>query len=95
MSRNELIVLKNWLKENLQKGFIQPSSSPAASPVLLVKKPGRGLRFCVDYQARNNISVKNRYPLHLTEEFLNNLRGMKYEATSPSLMLCPHSTASE
>ncbi|KAG0153515.1 hypothetical protein PDIDSM_2168 [Penicillium digitatum] len=55
-----------------------PSSSPAASPVLFVKKPGGGLRFCVDYRALNAITVKDRYPLPLTKETLNNLKGMKF-----------------
>ena len=78
MSREELKALKEWLEENLQKGFIRPSSSPAASPVLFVKKPDGGLRFCVDYRGLNNISVKDRYPLPLVKESLNNLKGMKY-----------------
>jgi hypothetical protein len=78
MSRNELIALKGWLEENLRKGFIRPSSSPAASPVLFVKKADGGLRFCVDYRGLNNISVKDRYPLPLIKESLNNLKGMKY-----------------
>jgi hypothetical protein len=78
MSRNELKALKKWLEENLRKGFIRPSSSPAASPILFVKKPGGGLRFCVDYRALNAISAKDRYPLPLTKESLNNLKGMKY-----------------
>lgn len=70
--------MKEWLEENLKKEFIRPSSSPAASPVLFVKKPEAGLWFCVDYQALNNISVKDHYPLPLTNESLNNLREMKY-----------------
>jgi hypothetical protein len=78
MSRKELLVLKEWLEENLRKGFIRPSSSRAASPVLFVDKPGGGLRFCVDYRALNAISTKDRYPLPLTRESLNNLKGMKY-----------------
>ena len=78
MSREELTALKKWLEENLKKGFIQPSSSPAASPVLFVKKPGGGLRFCVDYRGLNNVSVKDRYPLPLIKESLNNLKGMNY-----------------
>ncbi|KAG0160247.1 hypothetical protein PDIDSM_7774 [Penicillium digitatum] len=78
MSRNELEVLKDWIEDNLRKGFIRPSSSPAASPVLFVKKPGGGLRFCVDYRALNAITVKDRYPLPLTKETLNNLKGMKF-----------------
>ncbi|KAG0158414.1 hypothetical protein PDIDSM_5928 [Penicillium digitatum] len=48
------------------------------SPVLFVKKPGGGLRFCVDYRALNAITVKDRYPLPLTKETLNNLKGMKF-----------------
>lgn len=78
MSREELTALWEWLDENLPKGFIRPSSSPVASPVLFVKKPGGGLRFCVDYRALNNITVKDRYPLPLITESLNNLSGMKY-----------------
>ncbi|KAK7570621.1 hypothetical protein V3481_007378 [Fusarium oxysporum f. sp. vasinfectum] len=78
MSRDELTALREWLDENLRKGFIRPSSSPVASPVLFVKKPGGGLRFCVDYRALNNITVKDRYPLPLIKESLNNLSGMRY-----------------
>ena len=78
MSREELLVLREWIMENLKKGFIRPSSSPTASPVLFVKKPGGGLRFCVDYRALNAISAKDRYPLPLVKETLNNLKGMKY-----------------
>jgi hypothetical protein len=78
MSREELKALKEWIEENLRKGFIRPSSSPVASPVLFVKKQDGGLRFCVDYRALNNVTVKDRYPLPLIKESLNNLAGMKY-----------------
>ena len=73
MSRDELQVVRNYLKENLQKGFIRASSSQASSPVLLVRKPGGGLRFCVDYRALNEITTKNRYPTPLMRETLNML----------------------
>ncbi|KAG0160840.1 hypothetical protein PDIDSM_8371 [Penicillium digitatum] len=49
--------------------FIRPSSSPAASPVLFVKKPGGGLRFCVDYRAPNAITVKD--PPASFQRFIN------------------------
>jgi hypothetical protein len=55
MSRNELIALKKWLKENLRKGFIRFSSLPTASPILFVKKADKGLRFCINYQKLSNI----------------------------------------
>ena len=73
MSRDELRALRDWLEEQLKKGFIRPSSSPVASPVLFVKKPGGGLRLCIDFRAINNLTVKDRYPLPLTIETLNNL----------------------
>jgi hypothetical protein len=78
MSREELQTLREWLDENLKKGFIRPSSSPVTSPVLFVKKPGGGLRLCMDYRALNEISVKDRYPLPLVKETLNSLEGMKF-----------------
>src|SRR5258705_224351 len=71
MSRAELIVLKEWLEENMSKGFIRQSSSPFAAPVLFAKKPGGGLRFCIDYRDINSKTVKNRYPLPLIKETLN------------------------
>jgi hypothetical protein len=73
MSRDELKTLREWLDENLRKGFIRPSASPVASPVLFVKKPGGGLRLYIDFRALNNVSIKDRYPLPLTTETLNNL----------------------
>jgi hypothetical protein len=78
ISREELQALRDWLDENLRKGFIRPSSSPITSPVLFVKKPGGGLRLYMDYRALNEVSVKDRYPLPLIKETLNNLEGMKY-----------------
>ena len=70
MSADELKVLKAYIKKMVDKGFIQASSSPAASVVLFAKKPGGGLRFCVDYRALNAITVKNQYPLPLIKETL-------------------------
>jgi len=71
MSRAELVVLKEWLEENMSKGFIRQSSSPFAAPVLFAKKPGGGLRFCIDYRDINSKTIKNRYPLPLIKETLN------------------------
>ena len=78
MSQRELQVLKKFLDENLAKGFIRTSLSPAAAPVLFVKKPGGGLRLCVNYRALNAITIKNRYPLPLIQETLDRLAKAKY-----------------
>ncbi|KAJ1572108.1 hypothetical protein NDA15_004962 [Ustilago hordei] len=66
--------LRRYLDENLEKGFIRPSKSPARSPVLFVPKKDGGLRLCVDYRGLNEITVKNRAPLPLIEEQLFLLR---------------------
>ena len=73
MSRDELLVLRKTLTEYLDKGFIRVSNSPAAAPVLFVRKPGGGLRFCVDYRGLNKLTRKDRYPLPLIYETLRNI----------------------
>ena len=77
MSNLELQALGNYLDENQKKGFIRPSTSSSASPVLFVRKPGGGLRFCVDYRGLNAITKKNRYPLPLIDETLRQLQNSK------------------
>jgi predicted aspartyl protease len=49
LSRTELEALRKCLNENLSKGFIRASSSPAGAPILFVKKSDGSLRLCVDY----------------------------------------------
>lgn len=78
MSREELIVLRRTLTELLDKGFIRASSSPASAPVLFVRKPGGGLRFCVDYRSLNAITRKDRYPLPLINETLRAISKAKW-----------------
>ena len=62
-SAKELKFLKTYLEENLEKGIIRKSTSPAASPILFVPKKDSTLRPCIDYRKLNAITIKNRYPL--------------------------------
>jgi hypothetical protein len=39
----------------------------------MVKKPGGGIRFCVDYRGLNKITKRDRYPLPLLSETLRNI----------------------
>ena len=70
MSRDELLVLRKTLTELLDKRWIRQSKSPCGSPVLFTKKPGGGLRFCVDYRGLNSVTRKDRYPIPLIKETL-------------------------
>ena len=67
MSNAESEELRKYIDENLAKGFIQRSSSPAGYPILCVPKKNGKLRLCVDYRQSNNITIKNRYPLPLIQ----------------------------
>ncbi|SOV04526.1 uncharacterized protein UDID_17112 [Ustilago sp. UG-2017a] len=73
LSEHELKTLREYLEENLAKGFISPSDSPAASPILFVKKKDGSLHLCVDYRGLNRITIRNRYPLPLIDELLDRL----------------------
>jgi hypothetical protein len=78
MSEFELAELRKQLTELLEHGFIRPSKSPYASPVLFVKKSDGSLRLCIDYRALNKITIKNKYPLPRIEELFDRLAGAKY-----------------
>ncbi|KAL2890638.1 Retrotransposable element Tf2 155 kDa protein type 1 [Ceratocystis lukuohia] len=78
MTREELVVLRQTLLTLLEKGYIEQSQSTAAAPILFVKKPGGGLRFCVDYRALNAVMKKNRYPLPNISETLTNVSKAKW-----------------
>jgi hypothetical protein len=77
MSHEEQELVREYLAENLKKGFIDRSVADHGSPILFVKKPGGGLRFCVDYRKLNALTKKNRYPIPLVEETLAQLSGAK------------------
>ena len=57
--REELLVLRKTLIKLLGKEFIRVSNSPAAAPVLIIKKPRGGVRFYINYQALNSITKKD------------------------------------
>ena len=65
--------LREYLDDNLEKGFIRKSTSPAGHPILFVPKKNGKLRLCVDYRALNNITIKNRYPLPRIDEITDRL----------------------
>jgi Reverse transcriptase (RNA-dependent DNA polymerase) len=78
LSPRELAALKEFLKENLEKGFIRESKSPAGAPILFAPKKDGSLRLCVDYRGLNAVTIKNRYPLPLITEIMDRVTGANY-----------------
>src|SRR5258707_12428457 len=71
LSPLELTVLREFLEENIQNGFICPSKSPWGSLVLFVKKKDGSLCLCIDFHALNRVTEKDHYPLPLIPDLLN------------------------
>ena len=70
--------MAKYIEEELEKGFIRPSTSPASADFFFVRKKDGGLRPCIDYCGLNEITVKFRYPLPLVPSALEQLRTAQY-----------------
>ena len=78
ISLKQLDAVKCYLNLHLDKGFIQASSALYLSLVLFVKKPSRGIQFCVDYQRLNAITKKDQNSIPFIEKSLAQLEDANY-----------------
>lgn len=74
MPEAKLQFVKKFLEEHLKEGFIEASSAPFSSHMMLASKPGGGIRFRVDYRKLNELTIKDGYPIPLIEEALAQLK---------------------
>ena len=70
--------IERQVKGMLEQDVIEPSKSPWASNVVIVKKKDGALRFCIDYRQLNDVTVKDSYPLPRIVDCLDALSGGKY-----------------
>ncbi|GJP75867.1 hypothetical protein CLOP_g6268 [Closterium sp. NIES-67] len=62
----------------LEKGFVRPSTSLFAAPILFTPKKGGGLRICIGYCALNRTTIKSRYSIPRDDELIDQLCGAKF-----------------
>src|SRR5690606_3897453 len=74
-SREERNTIQQHVDEMLRNDVIEPSSSPWASPVVLVKKKDGSIRFCIDFRKINAVTKKDVYPLPPIDDALDTLYG--------------------
>jgi hypothetical protein len=65
------------VKKNLKLGIIQESKSPWCSRVVPIVKKDGTLRLCIDYQALNSVTIKDKYPIPRIDEIFDALAGSR------------------
>ena len=70
--------LKKDITDMMTMGVIRESSSPYASPVVVVKKKDNTNRICVDYRKLNKLTVFDPEPMPTAEHLFQKLNGDKY-----------------
>jgi hypothetical protein len=78
LNETQLVTLREYLDDKLEKGYIRPSKSEARYPVMFVPKKNGKLRLVVDYRQLNDVTIKDRTPLPLISKLRDRLHGKKY-----------------
>lgn len=66
---------ESHLQKMLKAGVNRPSLSEWCSAPVLIRKRDGSVRWCVDYRALNNVTIKDVFPLPNVEECLDTLQG--------------------
>jgi hypothetical protein len=67
--------VEKLIQAMLKDAIIRPSDNPYASPAILVRKKDVSWRMCIDYREPNSQIVKNKFPILVFEDLLDELCG--------------------
>ncbi|KAF0772430.1 hypothetical protein AaE_002297 [Aphanomyces astaci] len=81
VSQKEGELMEAEIQQYLDLGLIRSSTSPRASPVLMIRKPDGSIRFCIDYRKLNDVTIKDCYPMPRIDDLLDVLGKAKYFST--------------
>jgi len=77
ISLEKSLALKEEIIKLLKHGLIEPSHSPWAFPVVLVRKKNGKWRMCIDYRKLNFVTLKDSYAIPFMDELLESVYGVK------------------
>jgi hypothetical protein len=70
--------LEKIIEQLLDSEVIRVSLSPYSSPAILVRKKDGSWRLCIDYRQLNANTIKNKYPIPVIEDLLDELFGARF-----------------